>query len=136
MAIASLKEGEVVLDLGSGAGFDAFLAVQRAGKSGRVIGVDMTLEMIEKKPAPMPKEVTIRLWNSGSVRLRSFQAKVCPVENILLSDEKPSCLKHCQHCMACLQWCPQEAIQYKKMTLDKKRYHHPDIQALDIIGQK
>jgi len=48
VAIASLKEGEVVLDLGSGAGFDAFLAVNRVGKTGRVIGVDMTPEMIEK----------------------------------------------------------------------------------------
>lgn len=48
VALASLKEGDVVLDLGSGAGFDAFLAAQRVGKSGRVIGVDMTLEMVAK----------------------------------------------------------------------------------------
>jgi len=48
VAIASLKEGEVVLDLGSGAGFDAFLAAAKVGKSGRVIGVDMTPEMIAK----------------------------------------------------------------------------------------
>ncbi len=48
VALASLKEGDVVLDLGSGAGFDAFLAAKRVGKSGRVIGVDMTPEMIAK----------------------------------------------------------------------------------------
>lgn len=48
VAIASLKEGEVVLDLGSGAGFDAFLAARKVGNSGRVIGVDMTPEMVEK----------------------------------------------------------------------------------------
>ncbi|MFA5146862.1 MAG: arsenite methyltransferase [Candidatus Omnitrophota bacterium] len=48
VAIASLKEGDVVLDLGSGAGFDAFLASSRVGKTGRVIGVDMTPEMVEK----------------------------------------------------------------------------------------
>jgi ubiquinone/menaquinone biosynthesis C-methylase UbiE len=48
VAIASLREGDVVLDLGSGAGFDAFLASAKVGKSGRVIGVDMTPEMIEK----------------------------------------------------------------------------------------
>ena len=47
-AIASLKEGETVLDLGSGAGFDCFLAAQKVGKTGRVIGVDMTPEMIER----------------------------------------------------------------------------------------
>jgi len=47
-ALASLKEGETVLDLGSGAGFDCFLAANKVGKSGKVIGVDMTPEMIDK----------------------------------------------------------------------------------------
>lgn len=46
-AIASLKEGEVVLDLGSGGGLDCFLAAQKVGPSGRVIGVDMTADMID-----------------------------------------------------------------------------------------
>lgn len=48
VALASLKEGETVLDLGSGAGFDCFLAARKVGKNGRIIGVDMTPEMIEK----------------------------------------------------------------------------------------
>lgn len=48
IALASLKEGETVLDLGSGAGFDCFLAAREVGAAGRVIGVDMTPEMIEK----------------------------------------------------------------------------------------
>ncbi len=48
VALASLAEGETVLDLGSGAGFDCFLAAKKVGKQGKVIGVDMTPEMIEK----------------------------------------------------------------------------------------
>lgn len=48
VALASLKEGETVLDLGSGAGFDGFLAANKVGRKGKVIGVDMTPEMIEK----------------------------------------------------------------------------------------
>ncbi len=47
-AIASLKEGQTVLDLGSGAGIDCFLAASQVGPSGKVIGVDMTHEMIDK----------------------------------------------------------------------------------------
>ena len=47
-AIAALKPGETVLDLGCGGGFDAFLAAQAVGPTGRVIGVDMTPEMIQK----------------------------------------------------------------------------------------
>ena len=47
-AIASLKPGEIVLDLGSGGGFDCFLAARAVGEKGKVIGVDMTPEMVSK----------------------------------------------------------------------------------------
>ena len=47
-AIANLKPGETVLDLGSGAGFDCFLAARAVGETGHVIGVDMTHEMLQK----------------------------------------------------------------------------------------
>jgi ubiquinone/menaquinone biosynthesis C-methylase UbiE len=48
VALASLKEGETVVDLGSGGGLDCFLAAKRVGEKGKVIGVDMTPEMIDK----------------------------------------------------------------------------------------
>jgi arsenite methyltransferase len=48
ISMADLKLGETILDLGSGAGFDAFLAAKRVGDSGKVIGVDMTPEMVQK----------------------------------------------------------------------------------------
>ena len=48
VALASLKEGETVIDLGSGAGIDCFLAAKKVGEKGKVIGVDMTHEMIDK----------------------------------------------------------------------------------------
>lgn len=48
IALGKIKEGDTVLDLGSGAGIDAFLAAQRTGSSGKVIGVDITPEMVKK----------------------------------------------------------------------------------------
>jgi SAM-dependent methyltransferase len=51
LAFSALKEGDAVLDLGSGAGFDSFLAARTVGKTGKVIGVDMTPEMIAKATA-------------------------------------------------------------------------------------
>jgi SAM-dependent methyltransferase len=54
-ALASLRQGETVLDLGSGAGFDCFLAAKKVGKAGAVIGVDMTPEMIDKARANAQK---------------------------------------------------------------------------------
>lgn len=56
IALASLKEGETVLDLGSGAGFDCFLAAVRVGPNGKIIGVDMTPEMIERAQANARKD--------------------------------------------------------------------------------
>ena len=40
---------------------------------------------------------------------------------------------HCEHCLGCLQWCPKEAIQFRKVTLKYKRYHHPAVKAEDMI---
>lgn len=54
-AIAALKPGETVLDLGSGAGFDCFLAARQVGESGHVIGVDMTPDMVSKARANAAK---------------------------------------------------------------------------------
>lgn len=48
VALASLREGETVVDLGSGGGFDCFLAAKKVGQAGRIIGVDMTPEMVDK----------------------------------------------------------------------------------------
>ncbi len=48
LAIASLKEGETIVDLGSGAGFDCFLAANKVGEAGLIIGVDMTPDMLDK----------------------------------------------------------------------------------------
>ena len=51
VALASLKEGETVVDLGSGAGLDCFLAAKKVGATGKVVGVDMTPEMLDKARA-------------------------------------------------------------------------------------
>ncbi len=54
-AIADLRSGQVVLDLGSGGGFDVFIAAKKVGEKGRVIGVDMTADMITKARAGIEK---------------------------------------------------------------------------------
>jgi arsenite methyltransferase len=73
LALASLKEGETVLDLGSGAGFDCFLAAQRVGKSGSVIGVDMTPEMLEKA------RENARKSNYNNVEFRMGEIEALPL---------------------------------------------------------
>ena len=62
--------------------------------------------------------------------------KLCPVDNIKIDNAQPKWLHNCEQCFACLQWCPQKAIQYKKGTKNKKRYHHPDISLSEMINNK
>lgn len=73
VALASLKKGETVLDLGSGPGLDCFLAADRVGADGKVIGVDMTHEMIDKARANAGK------GNYANVKFRHGEIESLPV---------------------------------------------------------
>ncbi len=75
LAIASIKEGETVLDLGSGAGFDAFLAARKVGPSGKVIGVDMTEEMITKAKS-----------NAAKGKFRNVEFRLGEIEALPVDD--------------------------------------------------
>ena len=74
-ALAGLKGGETVLDLGSGGGLDVFLAAQRVGRNGYVIGVDMTQEMVERARR------AARLHGYENVEFRLGEIENLPVES-------------------------------------------------------
>jgi SAM-dependent methyltransferase len=71
--IAAMQPGEIVIDLGSGAGFDCFLAARQVGNTGRVIGVDMTHEMLKKA-----RDNTARI-GTGNVEFRLGELEHLPV---------------------------------------------------------
>ncbi|MFH1824239.1 MAG: arsenite methyltransferase [Candidatus Firestonebacteria bacterium] len=75
VALASLKKGEIVLDLGSGAGFDCFLAANKVGNNGKVIGVDMTPEMIKKAQK-----------NAKKVGYKNVEFRLAEIENLPVDD--------------------------------------------------
>jgi arsenite methyltransferase len=74
-ALANLKEGEVVLDLGSGGGIDAFLAAKKVGPEGKIIGVDMTEEMIQ-----LAKE------NAERTKTENVEFRLGEIENLPVED--------------------------------------------------
>ena len=74
-AIASLKEGETILDLGSGGGFDCFLAAQAVGETGRVIGVDVTPEMVSKAHQ-----------NGASAGFKNIEFRLGEIESLPVAD--------------------------------------------------
>ncbi|MFX0000333.1 MAG: EFR1 family ferrodoxin [Candidatus Hodarchaeota archaeon] len=63
-------------------------------------------------------------------------ADVCPVNNIKIKEGKPQWQHKCQLCLACINFCPEEAIQFERKTLNTGRYHHPEITLQEIINQK
>jgi len=75
IALASIKEGDTVLDLGSGPGFDSFLAAQKVGKKGKVIGIDMTPEMVARA------RENARKGKYSNVEFRLGEIEQLPVEN-------------------------------------------------------
>ncbi len=73
--MGEIKEGETVLDLGSGAGFDCFLAAKKVGQTGKVIGVDMTKEMVERAGA-----------NAKKQGYKNVEFKLGDIENLTIED--------------------------------------------------
>ena len=58
--------------------------------------------------------------------------KVCPVSAVTLREGRPVFSKKCEHCQACLSWCPREAISFGRIKPGIPRYHHPEIGLNDI----
>jgi ferredoxin len=60
-------------------------------------------------------------------------SRVCPVQNITVKAGKPDFQHNCHRCMACIQYCPNNAIRLNGKPLDKPKYVHPDIPAREMI---
>ena len=77
VALASLKSGETVVDLGSGGGFDCFLAAKQVGESGQIIGVDMTPEMVSKARK-----------NAKKMSARNVEFRLGEIEHLPVADNR------------------------------------------------
>ena len=62
--------------------------------------------------------------------------EICGLRNITLKDTKPVFLHKCDHCLACIQYCPKQAIDYGRITKERKRYHHPFVSSARIAKKE
>jgi ferredoxin len=76
-----------------------------------------------------------KFWSDEKCNNCGICVTICPAANITLQEGRPSWLHHCEQCLSCLQWCPQEAIQYGEKTPRYERYHHPEIQLKEMLAQ-
>ncbi len=98
-ALAELKEGETVLDLGSGGGIDVFLAANKVGESGKVIGVDMTEEMVETA-----------VKNAEEGKYENVEFKLGEIENLPIDDGSVDVI--ISNCVINLT--PDKSVAYKE----------------------
>jgi len=80
-----------------------------------------------------PYEMDKNFWTDEKCNVCGLCVKVCPANNIKMNDGKPEWQHKCEQCVACIQWCPQKSIQYKKVTVNRGRYHHPDVVATELF---
>ena len=157
-----LKEKGLKLSYGAGIKFPSNYIVNYDSKSHKKINEmlkkaqdkieDIAADLKIKKVSQVKRVFTgISKWGNSSIyrNIGKFDEKfkttenctscglcsdICPVLNITLEDQKPTWHHHCERCMACIQWCPTEAIQYGQKTINRKRYHNPYVTAKDIVG--
>ena len=75
-------------------------------------------------------------WVDGKCNGCGVCKTICPCGNIDLDADRPRWRHHCEQCLACIQWCPQEAIQFGRKTARYERYHHPEITLQDMIAAR
>ena len=95
---------------------------------------NIILSMIYRKSFPYVTKMDKSFWADEKCTNCAICEKICPALNISVTNGKPSWKNRCEQCFACLQWCPEEAIQYGKNTSKKKRYHHPEIKLADMLA--
>ncbi|HWR23326.1 MAG TPA: EFR1 family ferrodoxin [Feifaniaceae bacterium] len=119
-------------------------AMEKAGKAARAIAngeklpVQRTAKLFSKIANQNYLYRNIAEWDekfraTGACTGCGICERVCPVSNIGLEDRRPIWRHRCERCLACLQWCPHQAIEYGKSTLGRERYRNPDAAAKDIM---
>jgi ferredoxin/flavodoxin len=82
-----------------------------------------------------PREKDKNFWTDDKCNGCGICSKVCPANNIIYENSKPKWCSSCEQCLACMHWCPNKAIQYKKGTIKRDRYHHPEIKISELFNK-
>lgn len=158
-----LKEKGLSLSYGAGARMPGNYIVKYQAFSSKTIGRLLPIALLAadalaaevaegiSRPAARKLKLLSRLSNQKALRNdiagwdEAFQVsarcigcglceKVCPADNIRLLEGRPVWQHHCEHCVACVQWCPVEAIEYGNKTAGRRRYRFPGLSADAIIA--
>lgn len=105
-------------------------------KSNEAGGIKKAVVGLLYKTLFNPNDKDKNFWTTEKCNGCGTCSKVCPANNIDIIDGKPQWKHQCELCVACMQWCPQKSIQYKKNTLKRGRYHHPEIKVSELFQKR
>ena len=108
-------------------------------------GLYLEMKYGNNKPTKAQEEYMAALQQQGyktvvcygaeeaKTEIMDYLQRICPSRNIVLKNEKPEFQHRCEHCVACIICCPQQAIQWKHATQKRVRYRNPGVSVHDII---
>lgn len=101
------------------------------------IGTFLFAGLIESKynAGNLRPDIDKNFWVDEKCTLCEICKKICPVKNIVIENKSILWKGNCEKCLACIQWCPEKAIQFGNMTIKRKRYHHPDVTLKEMISK-
>lgn len=82
-----------------------------------------------------PNDMDKNFWTEATCNGCGICAKICPANNINVIHGRPVWQHQCEYCLSCIHWCPREAIEYKKDSVGKERYHHPAVKIQELLGK-
>ena len=115
------------------------IAVMVAGREQRPVEKgplwqNVLFSWLNKLAFPYVPAMDKSFWVDEKCNTCNICTNICPCGNVEMKTDRPVWLHHCEQCLACIQWCPQEAIQFGKKTPNYERYHHPDVKLKDILA--
>lgn len=109
------------------------LSAVKNKETNQVPGIEPLQEIVYRVLINFPPKMDKNYNISDDCVKCGICAKVCPVDNIGIdTDGRPFFKHHCEQCVACIQFCPKKAINYKDKTQNRKRYTHPAIKYTDL----
>lgn len=116
--------------------YAAIVKARRKHHPLRVFPFDLWGELVAKNAVSYLSDYDKYFWLNENCDGCETCEKVCPAANIIIRNHMPTWRNHCEQCMACLQWCPKQAIQFRQTSVKRARYHHPEITVEEVINRR